>query len=249
MSEVYKLNELTPDEGSSSQNNNNIAKLVNRSDLAEPCQQLTEDCDYQCTLEFLDYFDVWYAAAFPGCNDLGRKKSELYYKLSRNPKTELVNYDFNTENLEKLRQAILDRIERKYPAKKRILTFLGQTKHKNDQTLAEYFALSHRQAKESGMHSGDWTSEDIEVLILLAGMKNPCQHSKLLYEHHDKVKITFEDLQKFANIEESIEKQATKSNKSATFNSIAKGKGKPAAKQTPKKSAANEGNTENKCAK
>ena len=121
----------------------------------------------------------------------------------------MVDYDFNTQNLEKLRQAILDRIERKYPAKNHILTFLGQTKQKNYQTLAEYFAVSHRQTRESGLHSGEWSSEDIEILILLAGMNDPCQHTKLLYEHRDKAEITFEDCQRFSNIEESIEKQAT----------------------------------------
>ena len=63
-----------------------------------------------------------------------------------------------------------------------------------------------------------------------AGMKNPKQHSKLLYEYHEKIKIIFEYIQKFANIEESIEKQATK-HKPASVNSISKGKGKSAAKK------------------
>ena len=152
-------------------------------------------------------FDIWYNGCFSGCNDLERKKSELYYKCSRNLKTELVDYEINTQNPEKIRQAILDRKERTNPAKNRILTFLGQTKQKNDQTLAEYFAVSHRQARESGSHSGEWSSEDIEILILLAGMKDLRQHTKLLYEYHDTAKMTFEDLQKFSNIEESIEKQ------------------------------------------
>ena len=116
MAGIYKIFEnLTPDEGSSSQTNNNTAKFVNTSDFAEPCQQLIEDCSYERTLEFLDSFDIWYSGCFPGSNDLERKKSELYYKCLRNLKTELVDYDFNTQNLEKLRQAILDRIERKYP--------------------------------------------------------------------------------------------------------------------------------------
>ena len=161
----------------------------------------------------------------------------------------MVNFDFNTENLTKLRQAILDRIERKYPAKNRVLTFLGQTKQKQDQTLAEYYAKSHRQARESGLHTGGWTTEDIEVLILLAGMKNPSQHSNLLYEYHDKVKITFEDLQKFSNIEESIQTQATKANKPASVHSISKGKGKTDAKQTPKKPAPADGEPKQNCGK
>ena len=57
-------------------------------------------------------------------------------------------------------------------------------------------------------------------------MKNPTQHAKLLHDYHDKIKLTFEDIQMFANIEESIEKQATK-HKPASVNSISKGKKAP----------------------
>ena len=68
----------------------------------------------------------------------------------------------------------------------------------------------------------------------MSGMKNQRQHIKLLYEHQNKPKIDFDDLQKFSNIEESIEKQSTKNNKPGTVNQIGKGKGKSSTKQPAK---------------
>ena len=75
------------------------------------------------------------------------------------------------------------RIERKYPTKNRILKFLSSTTQKTDQLLNEYFRALHRQARESGLQSGDWSSHDIKALILMLGMKDQRQHTKLLYKH------------------------------------------------------------------
>ena len=63
-------------------------------------------------------------------------------------------------------------MERKFPLKIRLLTFLTETKQRNDQTLSEYFAVSHREAAEAGLHTENWSTADLEVVILLAGMKN-----------------------------------------------------------------------------
>ena len=76
----------------------------------------------------------------------------------------------------------MDRIERKFPSKIRLLTFLTETKQRNDQKLSEYFVVGHRQAAESGLHTENWSTEDLEVLILLTGMKNPTQHAKIIHE-------------------------------------------------------------------
>ena len=97
--------EFLPKENTSTQSSNTSAKYVNRSDLAEPCERLTEDCDYQATLNFFNNFEVWYVAAFPGCSDLNRKKTELHKKLSRHLKTELVNFNTSTNNFEGLKKA------------------------------------------------------------------------------------------------------------------------------------------------
>ena len=61
-------------------------------------------------------------------------------------------------------------------------------------------------------------------------MKIPTQHAKILHEYSDKIKLTFEDIRKFANVEETIEKQAMK-HKPASVNAI-KGKGKAPAKKS-----------------
>ena len=79
MNDVSKItDELIPEEGTSSQSSNNTAKYVNQSDLAEPWERLTEDCDCQATLDFFENFEVWYSTAFPGCTDLNRKNGKFY---------------------------------------------------------------------------------------------------------------------------------------------------------------------------
>ena len=84
-------------------------------------------------------------------------KKELYNKLSRHLKTELVNYDPNTNTYDDLKKAIMERIERKYPSKIRLLTFLTETKQQGTQTLSDYFTLAHREAAEAGLHTEGWT--------------------------------------------------------------------------------------------
>ena len=69
----------------------------------------------------------------------------------------MTDFDFNTQTLEHLKQAILDKIERKYPVNNRMLTFISTTKQKNYQSLGEFLQASHHQARESGLHSGDWS--------------------------------------------------------------------------------------------
>ena len=95
----------------------------------------------------------------------------------------MTDLDFDTQTMEDLKQAIMARRERKYPTKNRVLKFLSSTTQKNDQSLNEYFRASHPQAQESGQHSGDWSSHDIEALILMSGKRDQRQHSELLYEH------------------------------------------------------------------
>ena len=131
-----------PAQSTSNEGTNTSAKFVNRPDLAEGCTILTEECNYKATLDFLDNFEAWYPATFPGCADMNIKKAELYNKLSRHLKTELVSFNTSTHNFEDLKKAIMDRNERKLPLKIRLLTFLTETKQRNDQTLFEYFAVS-----------------------------------------------------------------------------------------------------------
>ena len=61
----------------------------------------------------------------------------------------------------------MERIERKYPSKIRLLTFLTETKQRSDQTFSEYFAVAHRGAAEAGLHTENWTTADLEVIISL----------------------------------------------------------------------------------
>ena len=103
-------------------------------------------------------------------------KKELYNKLSRHLKTELVHFDLNTNTYDNLKKAIMERIERKYPSKIRLLTCLTETKQQGTQTLSEYFMLAHREAAEAGLHTEGWIIADLEIIILLAGMKNTSQH-------------------------------------------------------------------------
>ena len=78
-------------------------------------------------------------------------------------------------------------------------------------------------------------------------MNDPRQHTELLYEHRDKAKIDCDDLQKFANIKESIENQKYK-NKPGSVNQI-KGKGKSSHKQPAKNPVQKDTQSENKCGK
>ena len=97
-----------PAQSTSNEGTNTSAKFVNRPDLAEGCTILTEECNYKATLDFLDNFEAWYPAMVPGCADLNRKKTELYNKLSRHLKTELVSFNTSTHNFEDLKKAIMD---------------------------------------------------------------------------------------------------------------------------------------------
>ena len=48
--------EFIPEANTSNQSSNTSAKYVNHPDLAEPGERLTEDCNYQATLDFLIVF-------------------------------------------------------------------------------------------------------------------------------------------------------------------------------------------------
>ena len=65
-------------------------RFVNRPDLAEGCSQLTEDANYKQTVEFIEKAENWYAGTWPGCTDKIKMKKEIYNKLSRHLKAELV---------------------------------------------------------------------------------------------------------------------------------------------------------------
>ena len=71
------------------------------------------------------------------------------------------------------------RIERKYPSKIRLLSFLNETKQQSTQTLSEYLTLAHREAAQAGLYSQGLTISDMEVIIILAGMKNDAQTQRL----------------------------------------------------------------------
>ena len=137
-----------------------------------------------------------------------------------------------SKQLSDLKQAIMDRIECKFPSKIRPLAFLTETKQQSNQMLSEYFAVVYREAEESGLHTENWTTKDLEVIILLAGMKNPNQQAKILHDYADKSKLTIEDIRKFANVKETIEKQALKQ-RPASVSAISKGRGKPPAGKKP----------------
>ena len=91
--------EFIPAQSTNNEGTNTSVKFVNRPDLTESCTHLTEECDYEATLDFLDNFEVWYLAAFPGCANMNRKKKELHNKMSRHLKTELVNFNTSTHTL------------------------------------------------------------------------------------------------------------------------------------------------------
>ena len=67
--------EFIPAQSTNNEGPNSSAKFINRPDLMESCTLLTGECDYKATLDFLDNFEVWYLAAFPGCANLNRKKT------------------------------------------------------------------------------------------------------------------------------------------------------------------------------
>ena len=233
---------------STSSKGNPLPKFVNRPDLAEGCTLLSEENNYTETLDFLKKIELWYQGTWPGCNDMNKRKKELYNKLSRHLKTELVNFDPDTHSFDDLRKAIMERIERKLPSKIRLLTFLTETKQRSEQTLSEYFTFAHREAAKAVLHTEGWTIANLEVIILLAGMKNTNQHQKLLLEYSDKSKLTFTDILKFANIEETVEKQAAR-NKSASVSSIkgGKAKGKASTQKPPAAPKESEKKKYNKC--
>ena len=99
-----------PAHSTSNEGTNSPAKFVNRPDLAEGCTLLSEDSNYKSTLDFLDKFEVWYQATWPGCNDLNKKKTELYNKFPRHLKTELVRFNTNTHSFDDLKKVITNQL-------------------------------------------------------------------------------------------------------------------------------------------
>ena len=99
------------------------------------------------------------------------------------------------------------RIERKYPSKIRVLSFLNETKQQPGQTLSEYLTHAHREADQAGLYSQKWTVSDLEVMVILAGMKDMAQHKRLLLEYSDRKKITFDEALQFSLVEETAESQ------------------------------------------
>ena len=234
----------SPAPATSSEGASSSPRFVNRPDPAEGCTQLSEESNYKETLDFLERVENWYSGTWPGCSDTNKMKKEIYNKLSCHLKTELVDFDVNTNTYDELKKSIMARIERKYASKIRLLSFLTETKQQGTQTLSEYLTLAHREAAEAGLYSQGWTISDLEVIILLAGMKNIGQHQRLLLEYSDKNKITFEEALKFATVEETAERQAMKG-KSSSVNSIKKG-GKAQAKNPNQKPAATAKESEKK---
>ena len=108
----------------------------------------------------------------------------MWQRISRNLQIKLSSkFEFSKNSYEELVKAIKIRIERKHPSKNRILKFISSTKQGPDQSLSEYIHSAHRVAAESGLHDGEWTTHDIETLIIISGMKNPGQNYELLFEH------------------------------------------------------------------
>ena len=132
-----------------------VNKYTNRPDLAEKCNELTEDTNYTDTLDFFQNFNYWYSSTYSNPNDLKRKLAELWQRLTRTLQTELSSkFSISTGTYSELLKAITDRLEMKNPAKNRILHFLSSTKQKPDQSLVEYIHSAHRVAQESGLHDG-----------------------------------------------------------------------------------------------
>ena len=162
---LHKLNihhEDTTTPGHSQEKDN---KFINRPDLAAKCKELLEEFNHTDTLDFLKNFENWFLASHTNPNDLKKKKNKLYQRLSRNLQTELSSQYNNEKNTySELVQAIKNRLERKFPAKNRVLHFLNTTKQSVDQTLSEYIHNAHREATESGLHDGNWSTYDLESL-------------------------------------------------------------------------------------
>ena len=59
-----------------------------------------DENNYKETLDFMEKFELWYQGTWPGCNDLNKRKTELYNKLSRHLKTELVNFNTATHSFD-----------------------------------------------------------------------------------------------------------------------------------------------------
>ena len=151
-------------------------------------------------------------------------------RISHNLKTEVMtDFNYHEGTFKDLKKTILVRIKRMFPMKQRILKFLSSTRQTSDQSLTEFFGLAHKQARESGLHNGTWSKNDIESLIIMNGMRDSKQLSEVPFEHKNNEKISFEQLMYYANTHEGIDAHKTKHNGNkpgATVNSI-KGKSKP----------------------
>ena len=152
---------------SSGEGTSNSPCYVNRPDLAEGCSVLSEDMNYKQTVEFLERVKTWYAGSWPGCQNKDKMKKEVYNKLTTNLKTEIVEFDVDKNTYDELEKAIMTRIERKYPSKIRLLSFLNETKQQPTQTLSEYLTHAHREADQAGLYSQGWTLSDLEVMVIL----------------------------------------------------------------------------------
>ena len=129
---------------SSGEGASNSPRYVNRPDLAEGCSQLSEEANYKQTVEFLEKVETWYYGSWPGCSDKNKMKKEVYNKLTTHLKTEIVDFDVETNTYGEVKKSIMARIERKYPSKIRLLSFFNETKQQATQTLSEYLTLAHR---------------------------------------------------------------------------------------------------------
>ena len=138
---------------SSGEGTSNSPRYVNRPDLAEGCSVLSEDMNYKQTVEFLEKVETWYYGSWPGCSDKNKMKKEVYNKLTTHLKTEIVDFDVEKNTYDELKQSIMTRIERKYPSKIRLLSFLNETKQQPTQTLSEYLTHAYKEATQAGLHS------------------------------------------------------------------------------------------------
>ena len=208
---------------SSGEGTSSSPRYINRPDLAEGCTSLTEEMDYKATIEFLENVVTWFKGSWPGCQDKDKMKREIFNKLSTSLKTELVEFNVEENTYDDLRNAIMKRIERKYPSKVRVLAFLNNTKQQPTQTLTEYLTHAHREADNAGLYSQKWSVSDLEVMVILAGMKDMAQHKRLLLAYSDSKTITFQEALNFSMIEEAAERQAIKGKQSTSINALKKG--------------------------
>ena len=103
--------QLPPTPATSSEGASPNPRFVNRPDLAEGCTLLSEDTNYKETLDFLERVENWYSGTWPGCTNTDKMKKELYNKLSRHLKTELVNFDIYNNTYDDFKKSIMERIE------------------------------------------------------------------------------------------------------------------------------------------